>query len=168
MIARRAALLALAAGLTLPLTAPATAHGTGEAIEIVEPWARASLAGRNSAAYMTIVNHTAARDELVAASTPVAKVVELHTHLMEGGVMRMRPVRAIEVNAGEPAVLRPGGLHVMLIDLTRDLKPGETIPLTLSFRNSGERTVEVPVVPAGARDATGHGHGRAHGPGHRH
>jgi copper(I)-binding protein len=160
MIARRTTVLALAAGLAIPLGAPAAARD--DAVEIVEPWARASLAGRNSAAYMTIVNHTAAKDELVSASTPVAKVVELHTHLMEGGVMRMRPVQAIEVNVGEPAVLRPGGLHVMLIDLTRDLRPGETIPLTLRFRNAGERVVEVPVTAPGASGPAGHGQGHRH------
>ena len=160
MIARRTVLLALAAGLATPVAMSAAAQQ--QTIEVVEPWARASLAGRNSAAYMTIVNHAAAKDELVAAATPVAKVVELHTHLMEGGVMRMRPVQAIEVNVGEPAVLRPGGLHVMLIDLTRDLKPGETIPLTLRFRNAGERVVEVPVTAAGAAGPGGHGHGHGH------
>ncbi len=162
MIARRTALLGFATGLTFPFARRATAHGPGEAIEIVEPWARASLSGRNSAAYMTIVNHGAMKDELVSATSPVAKVVELHTHLMEGGVMRMRPVQAIEVNVGDPAVLRPGGLHVMLIDLTRDLRPGETIPLTLRFRNAGERAVEVPVMAAGAAGPGGHGHGHGH------
>jgi copper(I)-binding protein len=165
MITRRTAFRALATGLAMLPALPVPAQG--KTIEIVEPWARASVAGRNSAAYMTIVNHAGAKDELVAASTPVAKVVELHTHLMESGVMRMRPVQAIEVNVGEPAVLRPGGLHVMLIDLTRDLMPGETIQLSLRFRNAGERVVEVPVMPAGASGPAAHGHG--HGQhGHRH
>lgn len=150
------ALLAAAVPSALP------AHGHGDSVEIVEPWARASLAGRNSAAYMTIVNHGAAQDRLVAAASPVARVVELHTHRMDNGVMRMRPVEAIEVNVGEPAVLRPGGLHVMLIGLTRDLKAGETVPLTLRFETAGERTVEVPVLPAGAAGPGGHGHGHRH------
>jgi len=145
---------------------PGSAAAAQDTLEIVEPWARASLAGRNSAAYMTIVNHGREKDEFISAASPVARVVELHTHLMEGGVMRMRQVEAIEVNVGEPAVLRPGGLHVMLIDLVRDLKPGETIPLTLRFRNGGERSLEVPVRPAGATGPMGgggHGHGHGHG-----
>ncbi|WP_114373648.1 copper chaperone PCu(A)C [Elioraea thermophila] len=158
MIARRFLLATVAALALVPL-----AEAAQDKVEIVEPWARASLSGRNSAAYMTIHNHGTEKDELIAASSPVARVVELHTHIMDGGVMRMRPVNAIEVNVGEPAVLRPGGLHVMLIDLTRDLKAGEKIPLTLRFRNAGERTIEVPVLAPGA---TGHGHG--HGHGHRH
>lgn len=160
MIARRFVFWAMAALALSPLASAAQ-----DKVQIVEPWARAALAGRNSAAYMTIVNHTAEKDELVAAATPVARVVELHTHVMDGGVMRMRPVQAIEVNVGEPAVLRPGGLHVMLINLTRDLKAGETIPLTLRFRQAGERTIEVPVQAAGAMGpAAGHGHGHGHGP----
>lgn len=159
MIARRLVLGTLATLALVPL-----AEAAQDKVEIVEPWARASLAGRNSAAYMTIVNHGAEKDELIAASSPVARVVELHTHIMDGGVMRMRQVEAIEVNAGEPAVLRPGGLHVMLIGLTRDLKAGESIPLTLRFRNAGERTIEVPVLTAGATGPGGHGqrHGHHH------
>lgn len=159
MIARRFLLGTLAALALAPL-----AKAAQDKVEIVDPWARAALAGRNSAAYMTIVNHMAEKDELVAASSSVARVVELHTHIMDGGVMRMRPVNAIEVNVGEPAVLRPGGLHVMLIGLTRDLKAGETIPLTLRFRHAGERTIEVPVLPPGAtgpgqQGPMMHGHG---------
>ena len=161
MITRRFVFGAMAALALSPLASAAQ-----DKVQIVEPWARAALAGRNSAAYMTIVNHMAEKDELVAAATPVARVVELHTHVMDGGVMRMRPVQAIEVNVGEPAVLRPGGLHVMLIGLTRDLKAGETIPLTLRFRNAGERTIEVPVQAAGAMGPAGHGHGHGHGPRH--
>lgn len=163
MISRRRALAAALVALTYAAARPGAAR---ETIEILDPWARAGLAGRASAAYMTIVNHGAERDELFAAASPVARVVELHTHRMENGVMRMRPVNAIEVNVGEPAVLAPGGLHIMLIDLVRDLRPGETIALTLRFRNGGERTLEVPVLPAGARGPAGHGrHGT---PGDRH
>jgi hypothetical protein len=160
---------ALAAAATATATATATAPGAAQApaappaIAVHEPWARAALQGRTSAAYMTVENGTDTIDRLVSASSPVARVVELHTHLMDGGVMRMRPVTAIEVNPGEPAMLRPGGLHIMLIDLARPLRAGETIPLTLRFERAGEMTVEVPVQPAGASGAGHHGHGA-----HRH
>jgi len=152
---------------TLALALPAAAQNP---LVVHEPWARAALQGRNTAAYMTIENTTDALDRLVAAASPVARLVELHTHIMEGGVMRMRPVTAIEVNPGEPAVLRPGGLHVMLIDLVKPLRQGETIPLTLRFEKAGEVTLEVPVLAAGA-SGHGHGHGHGHGQhggGHRH
>lgn len=152
MITRRAALaLALAAA-----AAPAAAHHDHR-IEVVEPWARAALAGRTGAAYMTLVNPTDTPDRLLAAAAEVAETVELHAHLHEGGVMRMRPVAAIEVHPGEPAVLAPGGLHIMLIGLRRDLKRGETIRLILSFEKAGKVEVEVPVLAAGARGPEGRG-----------
>ncbi|MFQ3623162.1 MAG: copper chaperone PCu(A)C [Acetobacteraceae bacterium] len=156
MITRRH--LGAAATLSLLLPVAARAQGAAEALDIIDPWARASLRGRNSAAYMTIVNNTESLDRLLSAASPVARAVELHTHLMEEGVMRMRPVQAIEVNVGEPAVLRPGGLHVMLIGLVRDLRPGERIALTLRFEKAGERTVEVPVLHAGAAAPGRHSH----------
>lgn len=152
MTTRRLLLAAAASALALPAAAQAP-------LVVHEPWARAAMAGRTSAAYMTIENTTDTLDRLVAASSPIARTVELHTHIMDGAVMRMRPVTAIEVNPGEPAVLRPGGLHIMLIDLSRQLRAGETIPLTLRFERAGEVTVEVPVQPAGA---AGPGQGGAH------
>ncbi|WP_439577343.1 copper chaperone PCu(A)C [Elioraea sp.] len=156
MITRRSALaLALAA-----VAAPAAAHHDHR-IEVQEPWARAALAGRTSAAYMTLVNPTETPDRLVSAASPVAQTVELHAHLHDGGVMRMRPVAGIEVHPGEPSVLAPGGLHVMLIGLMRDLRRGETIRLSLTFEKAGKVEVEVPVLAAGARGPEGHGgHGR--------
>jgi len=158
---RRLLLSAIAA-----LAAVASTPARAEPLVVHEPWARAALQGRTSAAYMTIENTTDTLDRLVAAASPVARVVELHTHILDGGVMRMRPVTAIEVNPGEPTVLRPGGLHIMLIDLARPLRQGETIPLTLRFERAGEVTVQVPVLAAGA---TGHGHGHGqHVGGHRH
>lgn len=151
---------ALAAALPGPmLSGPAAAQAP---VDVQEPWARAALQGRTSAAYMTIENNTAVLDRLVSATSPVARVVELHTHMMDGGVMRMRPVQAIEVNPGEPAVLRPGGLHIMLIDLARPLRAGETIPLTLRFEKAGEVTVTVAVQAAGASGAGHHGQGGQH------
>jgi copper(I)-binding protein len=149
----------LAAALAGTLSAPAAAQAP---VVVQEPWARAALQGRTSAAYMTIENTTTALDRLVSATSPVARVVELHTHMMDGGVMRMRPVQAIEVNPGEPAVLRPGGLHIMLIDLARPLRAGETIPLTLRFEKAGDVTVNVAVQAAGASGAGQHGHGTQH------
>lgn len=118
-------------------------------LSIDHPWARASVAA-NGAAYMIISTSGPEPDELVAAASPVAGKVELHTHLMEGDVMRMRPVKAIEVNVGEPAVLRPGGLHIMLIGLEAPLQEGTKFPLTLRFAKAGEITVDVAVKAAGA------------------
>jgi copper(I)-binding protein len=123
-------------------------------ITIQEPWVRASLGNApNSAAYMTLETVAATPDRLISGSTPVAAKVELHTHIMEGGVAKMRPVEAIEVAPGAPTVLEPGGPHVMLRGLTQKLEAGATMPLTLVFERAGEVTLEVSVegVAAGTR-----------------
>jgi copper(I)-binding protein len=103
--------------------------------------------GAVSAAYMTIENRSAAGYQLVAAESSVAGVVEIHESTMEGDVMRMRPVEAIEIAPGESVRLEPGGLHIMLMDLQRDLYPGEAIIVTLVFESGAEL-----VVPAAVTD----------------
>lgn len=132
----------------------ATETGAG-GLRVEHPWARASIgASKTGAAYLTIVNHGEAVALLVGAATPVAEHAGLHTHLMEQGIMKMRPLEAVEVAPGEPTVFKPGGLHIMLMGLRRPLKEGETFPLTLTFRNAGPLEVEVPVL-----GATSMGHG---------
>lgn len=118
-------------------------------LTIDQPWARASVT-ETGAAYMTITNNGTTPDELVSAAAPVAGKVELHTHIAEGDVMRMRPVGEIDIGAGQSAMLKPGGLHIMLMGLKTPLKEGETFPLTLTFKKAGEVTVDVPVQAAGA------------------
>ena len=137
-------------------TATAIAHDYKVgAISIDHPWARASMGmAKAGAAYMVLTNDGSAPDRLVSASAEVSETVELHTHLMEDGVMRMRQVQAIEVAPGAPSVLEPGGLHVMLIGLKEPLTAGESFPMTLTFEQAGEITVEVAVEAMGG----GHGH----------
>lgn len=116
------------------------------AIQIEAPWARESPpATANGAAYMTLVNTGHEVDRLLSASGDVAKTIELHTHLAENNVMKMRKVDAIKVAPGEPTALRPGGLHVMLIGLQKPLAAGQTFPLTLKFEKAGEVPVQVTV-----------------------
>lgn len=142
--------LVLALG-SLALTQLALADEAGEAIPgdivIQEGWARASLGkAPNSAAYMTLMSHGDAADKLIAVSTPVADKAELHNHIMEDGIAKMRPVEAIELVPGEPFVLEPGGFHVMLMGLKGKLGEGESLPLTLTFEKAGEVTLEVPIL----------------------
>ena len=99
----------------------------------------------NSAAFMKISNKGAAAHALVGGSTPAAKAVELHTHTMDGGMMRMRQVEKIDLPAGETVSLQPGGLHMMLIGLQQKLVPMESIPVTLRFEDGSETTLKVPV-----------------------
>jgi len=146
----------LLASPALLLAAPAHAHHDTVvgAITIGHPWARAAGANTNGAAYMTLRNTGAQADRLVAASTPIARTVELHTHIRYGEVMRMRPVADIPVAAGQTVRLRPGGLHVMLIGLTEPLRQGAMVPLTLRFERAGEATVQLEIQAAGARGHT--------------
>lgn len=130
-------------------------------IVIEQAWARASLTA-NGAAYVSVRNTGTATDQLIGIRTPVAKRAEMHTHLMDKGIMRMRPLKAIEVNPGAPAVMRPGGDHIMLMGLTRKLKRGERFPITLRFANAGEITVMATVAGPGASGPAGGAH-QGHG-----
>lgn len=98
-----------------------------------------------SAAYMVLVNNSSAADAIVKAESDVAKSVELHNVIMENNVMQMRPVEAIEVPANGQTELKPGGLHVMLIGLTRDLKEGEEVLIKLTTRSGKTIEVKAPV-----------------------
>lgn len=133
---------------------PSPAQESGPAgapkIMVMEPWSRPSpaMAG-NGAVYMTLVNEGGSDDVLVGAETDVAEVVELHETKMEGDVMKMQPVPNIPVPAGGSAKLEPGGLHVMLINLKEELKPGDKVTLILQFEKSGPITVEAEVRESG-------------------
>jgi copper(I)-binding protein len=127
----------------------ATAQAETATVQIDHPWSRAS-AGKTGAVYMTIKNGGAADDKLVAAASPVAGKVELHIEIMDNGVMKMRPLPAIDVKANGETMLKPGGMHVMLIGLKHPLKQGESFPLTLTFEKAGKVTVTVPIEKAGA------------------
>src|SRR5260221_14267031 len=106
----------------------------GPTIEIAHPFARATaLTPKTGAAYFTIVNAGASDDRLIAASSPIAEKSELHATIDDNGVMKMRPLVAIAVKAGERGGLKPGGLHLMLTGLQAPLKDGPSPPLTLTF-----------------------------------
>jgi copper(I)-binding protein len=126
-------------------------------LAVTGAWARAPLgAAKSGAIYLTVENRGAAADRLIAAETPAASRAALHTHIMDEGVMKMRPVEGgIEILAGGSTVLAPGGLHVMLMGLAAPLEEGARFPLTLTFEQAGPVTVEVLVRPATAMDAGG-------------
>ncbi len=152
--------------LSLGLSIGAMAGDAGMAkvgdVMIHDGWARASIGSApNSAAYMTLMTHGDAADKLVGVKTPIAETAELHNHVMEGDIARMREVEAIEVKPGEMATLEPGGFHVMLIGLKGPLKAGEVLPLTLTFEQAGEVTLEVPIMDlkSGMKHGGGHKHG---------
>ncbi len=153
--------IAVAALIAAVLAAPASAqdYEVGD-LRVDRPWAWATP-GRvpNGAVYLTLTNQGAAPDRLVGASSPAAKHAGLHSHSMEGGVMKMQPVKAMEVIPGSPTVLAPGGLHIMLMGLTAPLKEGERFPVTLTFERAGSLEIEVIVEKLGAMQPSHGKHG---------
>lgn len=149
----------LGAAFLLPLALPAAAHEVraGDLV-IARAWSRAAGAGGTGAGYMTITNHGGSADRLLSASSPAARQLELHIHMRDGDVMRMRAVPAIDLPAGQAVTLQPGGLHLMLIGLTAPLEEGGSVPVTLRFERAGEVTVPLAIQAAGARGPAGHGH----------
>jgi periplasmic copper chaperone A len=160
-------LASVAAPLCLALLPAAPAWAQGAAAPAVsDAWARPTVAGQGAGGGFLTLRGGAAADRLLSASSPVAQRVELHTMRMEGNVMRMHEVDAIEVPAGATVELAPGGLHVMFMGLQQPLATGQRFPLTLRFERGGEVEVmmEVAMRPGAA---PGGRHGAGHG-GHRH
>jgi len=132
-------------------------------VTVLEPWVRATVPQQKAAgAFMRVQSANAAR--LVGVSTPVAGRAELHEMAMENNTMRMRQVDAIELPAGKPVDLASGGYHVMFFDLKRQLKEGESVPVTLVVEDAAKKkssvTVEAKVQPMShvAPKAAGHQH----------
>jgi periplasmic copper chaperone A len=146
----------------LALLAAATIAGAAASAQttIKDPWVRGTVAQQKaSGAFMQITSANGGK--LVSASSPIAGLVEVHEMAMDGTVMKMRAIPALDLPAGKTVELKPGGYHVMLMDLKQQLKPGETVPLTLVVEGKdGKReTIEVkaPVKPlAGPMDSMKH------------
>jgi copper(I)-binding protein len=115
-------------------------------IQIENGWARATPPGAKIAAgYMTIGNAAATPDKLVAASSPAAEKVETHVTVKDGDIFRMREVKGYEVPARGSFELKPGGAHLMLVNIKTPFKEGDKIPLTLRFERAGEVRLELQV-----------------------
>ena len=137
------------------LCAPAVAQ-----VKVEAAWARPTVQGQTvGGAYLTL--QSAQADRLLGASTPVAGSVELHRMSMDGDVMRMRSLDAIDLPAGRSVALKPGGTHLMLVGLKAPLKAGEKFPLKLRFEKAGEVEVVVNVEGAAA-GATAPMHAASH------
>jgi periplasmic copper chaperone A len=131
---------------------PAGLSQAGEAgVRIENAWARATPEGSTVGAAYANIQAAGAADTLVSASSPVAGRVEIHTHLVEDGVMKMRRLEKLAIGAGETAKLKPSGDHIMLFDLKQALKEGAKVPLTLVFEKAGEIQVEAGIEPVGSQ-----------------
>lgn len=146
------ALLVLAVNFSLVEWAVAAQKSSN--IEVVSPYVREAPANAQaSAAFMTLKNHSDHTIHLVKAYSKAAKKVELHTHLHENGMMKMRQVDAITVPKKGEVALKPGGYHIMLIGLIKPLKNNDKVRLTLEFDDGSQKQLEMPVTSS----HSGHG-----------
>lgn len=132
----------IASILFAALSAPAAAQVT-----VGDPWVRATVPQQKATgAFMSITAAKGAR--LVDAKSPVAGVVEIHEMAMENNIMKMRAIPGLELPAGKAVELKPGGYHVMLMDLKEQMKEGQSVPITLVVEDKDKKreTVEVKAI----------------------
>ena len=130
---------------SLSMLATLVALGAQAQTTVAEPWIRGTVAQQKATGMFAKIT-SAKGGRLVSASSPVASVVEIHEMAMEGTMMKMRALPAgLELPAGKAVALKPGGYHVMLMDLKQQLKAGETVPVTLIIESADKvrETVEV-------------------------
>lgn len=150
----------LAAALLTLTSVVALAHDfTVGPLKIDHPWTRATPGGAKVAGgYLTILNSGSAPDRLVGGASDIAGRIEIHEMAVKDGIMTMRPLPGgLELAPGGKAELKPGGYHIMFMDLKRQLKEGESVKGTLQFEKAGTVAVEFAVQSVGARE-----------PGHKH
>jgi len=138
----------LAIGLGTTLAAAQDFKFAG--LVISDPWARATgTAGQAGTNYLTLENETEEGEYLVGASTEIAEVAQLHEAQITDGIARMVPVESVGLGSGMGADLAPGGLHIMLMGLTKPLVAEPVFRLQLIFEHAGPTTVDVEVRPLG-------------------
>ena len=149
------AILTLA--LLLIVIGAATAHEfSSKGITVSHPWARATPGGVTvGGAYFEINAVPGPGDRLVGARSAIAGSMEVHSHAIENGVAKMRRIDGLPIKGGASVVLKPGGYHMMLMDLKQPLKEGDLLKFTLSFEKAGDIEVEATVEPIGAKGPHG-------------
>lgn len=130
-------------------------------VQIENAYTRATVPGQQAAGGFMKIENKGAADQLVSASSPVAGEVQLHEMTMDGNVMKMRQVKDIAVPAGGAVELKPGGMHLMFMNIKAPLTAGETVPVKLKFAKAGEVEVKMPVNAMGNPGA-GHGGAMKH------
>lgn len=151
----------LAATLAMTMSSAALAHDYKiGSIEIDHPWTRAMPPGAKvGGGFMVITNAGSEPDRLVGLSSPRAARGEVHEMTMQEGVMKMRELQdGLEIAPGATVELKPGGYHVMFMEVTEGFKEGEDIPATLVFEKAGEVEVEFKAAGVGEKHAPAHTH----------
>ena len=144
--------------LAVFLLAAVAVHAQPAPVAVQGAWARTVLPGQAaSSAYMTF--HAREPLTLLGAQSAAAGIIEIHQMKMEGDVMKMRAVDTLDLPAGKPVELKPGGYHFMLMDLKAQFKPGLVVPLTLRLKDAKgvERTQQV-ALPVSAAAPMQHKH----------
>ena len=144
------ALLAAAVGFGLVGLAQAQNAKVGS-VQIGNAYTRSTVPGQMAAGGFMKIENQGAVDQLISASSPVAGEVQLHEMAMDGNVMKMRQVKEVVVPAGGSVELKPGGLHLMFMNIKAPLSAGETVPVKLKFAKAGEVEVKFPVNAMGAQ-----------------
>jgi copper(I)-binding protein len=149
---RKAGSLAVIVALGLIVAAPAGAAGRDgpaaafDKLSVRDAWVAEALPGTDTtAAYMVLVNDGDVDEELIAVNSEVAESLELHKMENRDGMMRMQRVQHLMIGPGTEVELAPGGLHIMLIGLTQEIKEGGTVELTLEFESGATLDVLAPV-----------------------
>jgi copper(I)-binding protein len=138
--------LTLAAAVALSATTLPALAGDADQITVKDPYVREVPPGAMATgSFMVFHNQSDQNISLVSADSDAANRVELHTHVHDNGVMKMREIEKIEIPANGSTELKPGGLHIMLIDLPRMPKAGENVRFTLEFADGSEKTITAPV-----------------------
>jgi copper(I)-binding protein len=123
-----------------------TSHLATAEVNVDGAYVRAVPPGQmNSAAFMHLTNHDNQNLSLITATSDAAKNVELHTHTQDNGVMRMRQISEIKLPSEQKVTLQPGGMHIMLIGLTRNLSAGENVSLSLTFSDGSQQSLQIPI-----------------------
>lgn len=133
-------------------------------LKLEKPYARATVPSQKMSGGFVKIENKGGADKLLSASSPVSKTMELHTMSMDGNVMKMREVKAIDIPAKGNVELKPGGLHLMFIDLNKQLKAGDVVPIKLKFEKAGEVEVKFHVMDnkPPAHGQPGHDHSKHH------
>ncbi len=128
-------------------SARAAGQSSADMVDVVTPYARASLPGVSmGAAFMALKNNSGERRYLVSAESPAAAATEIHGHVMADGIIKMRKTTGIDLDASHTRLLQPGGFHIMLIGLKQPLQQGESFPLELIYRDGSRDKVTVLVI----------------------
>jgi copper(I)-binding protein len=134
------------ASLVAAICAVFLAHSVSAQVAVADAWVRGTVAGQKATgAFMLLTSPSDMT--LVGAASPAAKVVEIHEMKQEGGMMKMSAVNRVVLPANKTVELKPGGYHIMMMDLAQPLREGDSVPLTLTFedKTGKKQTMEVKV-----------------------